>query len=337
MSVPPTAVQQLSTAPPGRRHPCRADAVAAARSLVDNVERVVLGQRAAVEAAVTAAVAGGHLLVEDVPGTGKTLLARALAVSLGGTFRRVQATADLLPSDITGSSVLDQRSGGFTFVPGPVFAHVVLVDELNRTSPRTQSALMEAMDEAAVTVDGVRHPLPAPFLLVATQNPVEQHGTFPLPEGQLDRFLLAIGMGYVDPVSERALVREQLVRPPVEDLEPVLDPAGLLAVRAEARATYVDDAVLDYAVALVGRTRGHPALALGASSRATVALVRAGQARALLAGRDFVTPDDVKALAAAVLAHRVVARQASWGAAAGIPARDVVAGVVAETPAPVVR
>jgi len=306
----------------------RAAASAAAARLVASVASTVRGLPEAVSTAVTVLVAGGHLLIEDVPGTGKTLLARALARSVDASFRRVQATPDLSAGEITGSGVWNGER--FVFVPGPVFAHVVLVDELNRTSPRTQSALMEAMDEAAVTVDGVRHPLPDPMLLVATQNPVDQHGTFPLPEGQLDRFMVAMTLGYVDADVERDLVRDQLVRPPVEDLAPVIDVAGLQALRAHARMTHVSDPVLTYAVGLARATREHRALRLGASARAALALVRASQGRALLAGRDFVTPDDVKALAVPVLAHRLVAA----GGGGRVQAAEAVVDVLGAAPVP---
>ena len=270
------------------------------------MERVIRGQRQAVEAAVVALLAGGHVLLEDVPGVGKTMLGRCLARSVAGDFKRIQGTPDLLPSDITGTTVFDGQRHTFDFIPGPVFANVVLIDELNRTSPRTQAALMEAMDEGGVTVDGVRHALPEPFFVVATQNPLEHHGTYPLPEGQLDRFALALEMGYVDAPTEREVVQAQLVTHPVDALQPVLSTSDVRTLRQHVRATHVSDQVVDYAVALTRGTRSHPQLELGASSRATIALVRCSQARALLGARDFVTPDDVKALAVAVLAHRVL-------------------------------
>ncbi|HVF18615.1 MAG TPA: MoxR family ATPase [Mycobacteriales bacterium] len=286
--------------------PSRVEAAAAAQALVTNVETVIRGQRQAVESAVIALIAGGHVLLEDVPGVGKTMLGRSLAKSVSGAFKRIQGTPDLLPSDITGSTVYDGQRHAFDFIAGPVFANVVLIDELNRTSPRTQAALMEAMDEGGVTVDGTRHPLPEPFFVVATQNPLEHHGTYPLPEGQLDRFALALEMGYVEARVEREIVQAQLLTHPVDALRPVLTTGDVLVLRGHARATHVSDAVTDYAVALTRGTRGHAQLELGASSRATIALVRSAQARALLAGREFVTPDDVKALAVQVLAHRVL-------------------------------
>ncbi|MDQ3659638.1 MAG: MoxR family ATPase [Actinomycetota bacterium] len=284
----------------------RATATRSARLLVTNVERVIRGKRAAVEAAATALFAGGHLLVEDIPGVGKTMLGRALARSLSGSFKRVQATPDLLPSDITGSSIFNQRDFSFEFIPGPIFANVVLLDEVNRTTPRTQSALLEAMEEHAVTVDGTRHVLPEPLFVIATQNPLEQHGTYPLPEGQLDRFSMAMELGYVDPASELQIVRSQLEHHPIEELQPVLSANDVIAIQLAVRHTDVADDVLGYALSLVAATRKHPALHLGASPRALVGLVRCAQARALLNGRSFVTPDDVKVLAGPVLGHRIL-------------------------------
>jgi MoxR-like ATPase len=311
----------------------RAAATKAAQMLIDNVEHVIRGKRAAIEAATTALFAGGHLLIEDVPGVGKTMLGRSIARSIRGSFKRIQATPDLLPSDVTGSAVYNQASQRFDFIPGPVFANVVLVDEINRTTPRTQSALLEAMDENAVTVDGVRHALPEPLFVVATQNPLEHHGTYPLPEGQLDRFSLAMDLGYVDQSTEIEIVKAQLESHPIDDLDAVLDPDEVVAVRGVVRSTHVSDAVLGYALSLSNATRIHPDLELGASPRASITLVRCAQARALIRGRDFVVPDDIKALAVASLAHRVVP-------AAGLRLErqrvtKLVADVVASTAVPV--
>ncbi|MCW2567988.1 MAG: ATPase associated with various cellular, 3 [Mycobacterium sp.] len=319
------------TMSPPARFADPADLTPVATALVDNVERVVRGRRAAVELVVAAVLAGGHALVEDVPGSGKTTLARAVARSVGGRFRRIQATSDLLPSDLTGSAVWNPHEQVFDFVPGPLFANVVLADELNRTTPRTQSALLEAMEEGAVTVDGRRHALPDPFFLVATQNPVEQHGTYPLPEGQLDRFTVRVRLGTLDLAAERLVVREQLTRPTVDDLEPVLSPDGLRALRAGVREVFVADAVLDHAVTVVRATRGDDRVLLGASSRAAIALVRCAQARAVLAGREYVAPDDVRALAVPVLAHRLV-----LAPGAGHRAEELVADLVGRLPVPVV-
>ena len=284
----------------------RAAATKASRVLVDNVERVIRGKKEAVEAATTALFAGGHLLIEDVPGVGKTMLGRAIARSVQGSFKRIQATPDLLPADITGTSIFDQVKREFEFMPGPVFANIVLVDEINRTTPRTQSALLEAMDENAVTTDGVRRSLPDPLFVIATQNPLEHHGTYPLPEGQLDRFAISMGMGYASLETEREIVTAQLKSHPIDDLESVLTPDEVIGVRRAVRATHVAQSVLDYALQVVGATRRHDDLEIGASSRASVSFVRCAQARALLQGRDYVIPDDVKALAGPCLAHRVM-------------------------------
>jgi MoxR-like ATPase len=305
----------------------------AARALVDNVEKVIRGKRAAVEAAATALFAGGHVLVEDVPGVGKTMLGRAIARSIEGSFKRIQATPDLLPSDVTGTAIYNQASREFEFMPGPVFANVVLVDEVNRTTPRTQSALLEAMDENAVTVDGIRHPLPEPLFVVATQNPLEHHGTYPLPEGQLDRFSIAMEMGYLDRETEHEMIRAQLEAHPIEDLDPVLTPEEIIGVRRIASRTHVADSVLGYALAICRATRTHPDVELGASPRASIGFVRCAQARALIAGRDYVVPDDVKALAVAALAHRIVP-------VAGLRIErgrltELVEEVIAATPVPV--
>lgn len=311
----------------------RAAATAAARLLIENVEKVIRGKRSAIEAAATALFAGGHLLIEDVPGVGKTMLGRSMARSIRGSFKRIQATPDLLPSDVTGTSVFDQQRATFEFNPGPIFANVVLLDEINRTTPRTQSALLEAMDENAVTVDGIRHPLPDPLFVVATQNPLEHHGTYPLPEGQLDRFAIAMELGYADLQTEREVVRAQLLSHPIEELEAVLNPEEVLGVRKVVRATHVAEPVLDYALALTGATRNHAEIELGASPRASITLVRCAQARALIEGRDFVLPDDIKALAVPALAHRVLP-------AAGLRlergrSTELMARIVAETPVPV--
>ncbi|MBW3619257.1 MAG: MoxR family ATPase [Actinobacteria bacterium] len=283
------------------------------RALVDNVERVVTGKRAVVELAVVTLAAGGHLLLEDVPGVGKTVLARALARSIDGGFARVQGAPDLLPADITGSSVWDQRLEAFRFVPGPVFANVLLVDELNRTTPRSQAALLEAMEEGQVSVDGTTHVLPHPHVVIATQNPLEHVGTFPLPESQLDRFTAAASLGYPDASQEAAIVRAQVRRHPLHDLTPVLTTSQVAELQRSVREVHVADELVDYAVRLTTATRTHPDVELGASPRASVQLVHAAQALAALRGRGFVLPDDVKELAGSVLPHRLVVRRGLGG------------------------
>jgi len=280
---------------------------AVAERVIGNVEKVIVGKRAELELALIALMCGGHVLIEDVPGVGKTILARAIAKSVGCSFRRIQFTPDLLPSDVTGVSIFNQKTAEFEFRTGPIFAQVVLADEINRATPKTQSALLECMEERQISVDGTTFRLPDPFLILATQNPIEYEGTFPLPEAQLDRFLLRINLGYPSARDEMAMLEQQQVRHPIESLEPVITAADLTELQRTVRQSiYVDDLVRQYVVEVVGATRSHSDVYLGASPRGSIALVRTSQARAALAGRDYVLPDDVKALAGVTLGHRLI-------------------------------
>jgi MoxR-like ATPase len=305
---------------------------AAMRRVADNVEHVMAGARDQVEAAVVCLFAEGNLLLEGVPGVGKTMLARSLAASIAGTFHRIQATPDLLPSDLTGVSVYDQATAEFRFVPGPVFANVVLVDEINRTTPRTQSALLEPMEERQVTVENVTYPMPRPYLVVATENPVDQHGTYPLPEGQLDRFTMTVSVGYPDDVSAGEIVRRQLLRHPIEELDAVVSADEVVRYQRAVRSVHVEEPIVDYVVSLAKASRDHGDVLLGASPRAMVSLTRVAQAHAVMQGRAFALPDDVKAMASSVLAHRLVPR--GRGTVASGTARDVVRELLERVPVP---
>jgi MoxR-like ATPase len=282
------------------------DARAVAQQIVDNVERVIIGKRSQVELAVMTLMCGGHLLVEDVPGVGKTMLARSLARSSGCSFSRIQFTPDLLPSDVTGVAIYDQKSGDFQFRPGPLLSQIVLADEINRATPKTQSALLEAMEERQVTVDGVSHKAPRPFMVMGTQNPIEYEGTFPLPEAQLDRFLIRLELGYPAASDEVAMMDRQLHGHPLDDLDEVCGPEAILGLQGAVHEVYVDVLIKQYVVSLTDATRGHASVYLGASPRGSLALQRLGQARALLEGRDYVLPDDVQALAYPALGHRLI-------------------------------
>ena len=276
------------------------------KQLVDNISRVIIGKQQAVEQSVIALLCGGHLLIEDVPGVGKTMLARSVARSTGCTFGRIQFTPDLLPSDITGVTIFNQQSGEFEYRPGPIMAQMVLSDELNRTTPKTQSALFEAMEEHQVTVDGVTHALPRPHMVLATLNPIEYEGTFPLPEGQLDRFMLRISLGYPSREDEISVVSQQALQHPIETLEPVVSSDDILGLQEIVKQIHTENAITEYAVSLVTATRNHPDADLGASPRGSLALFRTSQALALIRGRDYVLPDDVKEMAIPVLGHRII-------------------------------
>jgi MoxR-like ATPase len=279
--------------------------------VVANVERVIVGKHDEVRLALVALLCRGHLLIEDVPGTGKTVLAKSIARSIGCTFRRIQFTPDLLPSDVTGLSIYNQKTREFEFRPGPIHAQVVLADEINRATPKTQSALLECMEERQATIDGTTYAMPDPFLVIGTQNPIEYEGTFALPEAQLDRFMLRLRMGYPQPIEEIVILDEQKRSHPLEELETVCSVEELREIQAAARDVYVDSTVAEYIVRVVTATRDHPDVYLGASPRGSIALYRASQAWAALGGRDYVIPDDVKKLAEPALAHRLIIKTAS--------------------------
>ncbi|MBI3733063.1 MAG: MoxR family ATPase [Chloroflexi bacterium] len=277
-----------------------------ANQIIDNVERVIVGKRAEVSLALVSLICRGHVLIEDVPGVGKTMLAKAIARSIGCEFKRIQFTPDLLPSDVTGISVFNQQTRQFEFRPGPIITQIVLTDEINRATPKTQSALLEAMEEHQVTVDGVTYPMPDPFLVLATQNPIEYEGTFPLPEAQLDRFLVRLSIGYPSAANEIAVLDAQQHTHPIESLQQVLGVEELLAAQKRVRDVHLDQALKEYIVSVVTATRKHPDIYLGASPRGSLALYRTAQARAAIQGREYAIPDDIKALAIPTLAHRMI-------------------------------
>jgi MoxR-like ATPase len=306
-----------------------------AERIISNVEKVIVGKQRELRLAITALMCGGHMLIEDVPGVGKTMLARSIAASTGCDFRRIQFTPDLLPTDVTGVSIFNQKTGDFEFRPGPIMAQIVLADEVNRATPKTQSALLEAMEERQATVDGVTHKMPAPFMVLATQNPIEYEGTFPLPEAQLDRFLIRMYLGYPSPTDEVLVLDQQQLQHPIETIQQVTDATEILQLQKAVKEIYVDPLIKQYIVALANATREHESVYLGASPRGSLALFRTSQAKALLEGRDFVTPDDVKELAIFTLAHRVIV---SPGAKVkGMTQADVVAACISRVPVPGAR
>ena len=281
-------------------------ATSIAREIVDNVSKVIVGKQPVIERALAAVIAQGHILIEDVPGVGKTMLAKSISSSIGCSFKRIQFTPDLLPSDIVGVSIYNQSTREFQFRPGPVMAQIVLVDEINRATPKTQSALLEAMEELQVSVDGVTRPLEQPFIVMATQNPIEYEGTFPLPEAQLDRFLMRISLGYPSFTDELSVIEQQEKTHPIDELEAVASPEDVIKLQETAKNVYVDTAVREYIVGLIEATRNHEDVSLGASPRASLGMFRAVRGMAILRDRDYVIPDDVKELAYAVLAHRLI-------------------------------
>ena len=305
------------------------DIEAYAQTIIENVERVIVGKRAAIEMVMVALLCEGHVLIEDVPGVGKTMLARAVAISVGCSFKRLQCTPDLLPTDITGVSIFNQKNGEFEFRPGPAFVNILLADEVNRATPRTQSALLEAMGEYQVTVDGTTRPLPRPFLVLATQNPIEYEGTFPLPEAQLDRFLMRLHLGYPSFEEEDQILVNLRRTHPIETIGQVVEADRLPAMQSEFWDVTVDETVRAYIVRLVRATREHYDLALGASPRGRLGLYRAAQALAAIRGRDYIVPDDVKALAPAILSHRLIIKPES--ALRGRKAQTVLQNLLEET------
>ncbi len=306
-----------------------------AERITENVERVIFGKHDEIQLALLGLLCQGHLLIEDVPGVGKTMLARAIAKSIGCVFRRIQFTPDMLPSDVTGVSVFNQKTREFEFRPGPIMAHIVLTDEINRATPKTQSALLEAMQERQITVDGITYKLPEPFLVLATQNPLEYEGTFPLPEAQLDRFMMRISLGYPSPEEEIEILDSQQYVHPIELIEKVVDVKELLEAQELIKEVYVDPLIKEYIVKLVNATRNHPDVYLGASPRGSLSLYKTSRARAAILGRDYVIPDDVKALAEACLAHRLIISPSAR--IKGVDQKEVVEEILNFVPVPGAR
>ena len=303
------------------------------QAVMDNIGKVIVGKTDVIQLFLVSLIARGHILLEDVPGVGKTMLVRSLARSLDCQFKRIQFTPDLLPSDVTGTSVFNQRIADFEYRPGPIFGQIVLADEINRTSPKTQAALLEALEEQSVTFDGVTHELPDPFFVLATQNPIEYEGTFPLPEAQLDRFLMKLSVGYPSPTEELSVLMRGLDGIDVDSLEPMATPNDIALWQAEVSGVYMDQTIFSYVVDIVGRTRVHPQVYLGVSPRGGIALAKAARAYAYVEGREFVLPDDIKRLAPYVLSHRILVHPEAR--IQGISAESLLADILRETPVPV--
>lgn len=321
----PTAIASMNTTP--------TQIAERASAIVDNVESVILGKHATIEKAVIALLCGGHILLEDVPGVGKTMLSKALAKSIGGDFRRIQFTPDLLPADITGSSIFNQKEMQFEFRPGPIFGNVVLADEINRATPKTQAALLESMEERQVTVDGTTRPLPLPFFVIATQNNVELTGTYPLPEAQLDRFFLRLSIGYPDKNVEADILKNQQMESPIDSIGAVVGLEELMNLQRAVRAIFVHASIREYVVEIVTATRESNQIILGASPRGSLLLMQAAQAHAALRGKEFVRPDDVKEMAPAVLGHRIIARADLRSR--GVPIDELIDNLISGVRAPV--
>lgn len=300
--------------------------------VIDEIEKVIIGKRNTVTLVLTCVICNGHILIEDVPGVGKTTLAKSMAKALGCSFKRIQFTPDLLPSDITGTSVFNQKTIEFDFRPGPVFAQLILADEINRATPKTQSSLLECMEEHQVTVDGVTYPLPAPFFVIATENNIEYHGTYPLPEAQLDRFMMRLDIGYPDKEQESRILDSQIAGHPIAKITEVLSQDELLALQARARGIFLEPSLRDYIIELVSATRTHPMVSLGASPRGSLNLSHAARAFAVISGRDFVLPDDIKQLAVPILAHRLVLRPEAR--IRNTSAKEVISQIISATPVP---
>ncbi|WP_080848709.1 AAA family ATPase [Cytobacillus gottheilii] len=303
--------------------------------VLKNIEKVIIGKRQVAELSLVALLAEGHVLLEDVPGVGKTMMVKTLAKSVGAQFRRIQFTPDLLPSDVTGVSIYNPKEMEFQFRPGPIMGNIILADEINRTSPKTQSALLEGLEEGSVTIDGVTHRLEKPFFVMATQNPIEYEGTYPLPEAQLDRFLLKMKMGYPDAAEELEVLNSVQKLAPLEELEPAIDLAELKDLQMQVKEVHVDETIKRYIVEIAERTRSHGNVYLGVSPRGSIALMKAAQAYAFLNGRDFVLPDDIQYLAPAVFEHRLILK--SEAKFEGITSGDVIDRILARTPVPVQR